>query len=311
MFEITGNNMDELLKKIINEIMTNGEEYFPRNMLIKEINGCHFRLENPRNRIIYNPERRFSIMFSLGEFLWYLAGENILETILYYNGNYGKYSDDGKTLHGAYGKRIFGDDTKCQFDRIVELLKSDKDTRQAVISIYNSNDSKIKTKDVPCTCILQFLIRNNKLNCITYMRSNDLILGTANDVFSFTMLQELVANELGLDVGWYEHITGSMHIYEKHFELAKKILEVPVKKIYTMPSMPLNAREKFKLLLENEKIYRKGQNIKTNIHEFSDDYFKDLDTILRFLFYKKQGKKELQEETRKVIKENYIDIIRG
>lgn len=309
MFEVIGNSMDEILKKIVNEIMMNGEEYSPRNMLIKEINGCHFRLENPRNRIIYNPERRFSVMFSLGEFLWYLAGKNDLETILYYNGNYDKYSDDGETLYGAYGKRIFGDDTKCQFDRIIELLKNDKDTRQAVISIYNSNDSKIKTRDVPCTCTLQFLIRNNRLNCITYMRSNDLILGTANDVFSFTMLQELVANELELEVGWYEHITGSMHIYGEHFEVARKILEVPVNKIYTMPSMPVNARKKFEILLENEKIYR--QNINTKTYEFTDEYFKDLDTILRFLFYKKQREKELQEEIRKVIKENYMGVIRG
>ena len=48
MFGVAGNSMDEILKKIIAEIMTNGEEYSPRNMLIREINGCHFRLDNPR-----------------------------------------------------------------------------------------------------------------------------------------------------------------------------------------------------------------------------------------------------------------------
>ena len=143
MFGVAGNSMDEILKKIIAEIMTNGEEYSPRNMLIREINGCHFRLDNPRNRIIYNPERRFSLTFALGEFLWYLAGKNDLETILYYNGHYDRYSDDGQTLYGAYGKRIFGDDEKCQVDRIIELLRKDKDTRQAVISIYNSNVKSI------------------------------------------------------------------------------------------------------------------------------------------------------------------------
>ena len=309
MFGVAGNSMDEILKKIIAEIMTNGEEYSPRNMLIREINGCHFRLDNPRNRIIYNPERRFSLTFALGEFLWYLAGKNDLETILYYNGHYDRYSDDGQTLYGAYGKRIFGDDEKCQVDRIIELLRKDKDTRQAVISIYNSNDNKNITKDVPCTCTLQFLIRNNRLNCITYMRSNDLILGTVNDIFSFTMLQELVANEVGVEIGWYEHIAGSMHIYKEHYELARKIFDVPLDRVYTMPNMPDNARDKFQTLLKNEKIYR--HNLSVGLQEFSDDYFKDLDNILKFLSYKKRGEKKLQEEIRERIIKNYVGVIRG
>ena len=46
--------------------------------------------------------------------------------------------------------------------------------------------------------LFKFLIRDNKLNMITTMRSNDIYLGFTYDVFIFTLMQEILANELGM-----------------------------------------------------------------------------------------------------------------
>ena len=56
----------------------------------------------------------------------------------------------------------------------------------------------------------------------TYMRSNDLWMGFPNDVFQFTCMQIYLAMRLGLDLGTYTHIAGSLHLYERDFEKAKE-----------------------------------------------------------------------------------------
>jgi thymidylate synthase len=48
------------------------------------------------------------------------------------------------------------------------------------------------------------------------MRSNDIWMGFPYDVFSFTAMQCLMAMELGLGIGTYTHIAGSLHLYERN-----------------------------------------------------------------------------------------------
>ena len=72
------------------------------------------------------------------------------------------------------------------------------------------------TKDLPCTISLQYLIREGALHCIVYMRSNDLWLGFPYDVFCFTAFQTKLAMELGVKLGTYTHIAGSLHLYERN-----------------------------------------------------------------------------------------------
>ena len=61
------------------------------------------------------------------------------------------------------------------------------------------------------------------------MRSNDIIFGLCNDVFTFSMFQQLMLNELNsrganVSLGSYNHHAGSLHLYERHYKMASKIL---------------------------------------------------------------------------------------
>ncbi|MDU4834782.1 MAG: thymidylate synthase, partial [Enterococcus faecium] len=129
-----------------------------------------------------------------------------------------KFSDDGSILQGAYGPKIVP-----LIDDLIQLLKNDTGTRRAVIPLYSADDLGKESKDIPCTLSLEFLIRNNKLHLITNMRSNDIFLGLPYDIFSFTMLQEYIAYQLGVDLGCYYHYVGSLHVYQRNF---KKIEEI-------------------------------------------------------------------------------------
>jgi hypothetical protein len=82
---------------------------------------------------------------------------------------------------------------------VAELLK-DHDSRRALVLINRANDQIYAvdhgSKDVPCTLSLQFFVRDNKLHLHAHMRSNDVFWGLTYDLFSFTMLQEVMMLEL-------------------------------------------------------------------------------------------------------------------
>lgn len=218
--EIVGNTLDEVYVQAVSHIMDDGIEVDPRGLLVKEIQGLYIKVNKPWKHVITNSARKMDLRFAVGEFLWYIDKDSSLERMLFYNKRYKNFSDDGITLHGAYGPRIF----KKSWIEAKEKLCSDIHSRQAVISIYDDNlDLKTQTKDVPCTLTMHFMIRNNKLHLFVNMRSNDFIWGFPYDTFSFTMFQELMAKEIGVKMGAYHHFINSAHIYKRHFELSKKI----------------------------------------------------------------------------------------
>jgi thymidylate synthase len=106
----------------------------------------------------------------------------------------------------------------------IEELKRNKESRRAVISIRN-NEIDSKTTDPPCMQSIQYLIRNNKLDCMILFRSNDLPEAFYFNAFGLIKLQEKVASELGLEVGTYTHRSNSMHCYEKDFPLLSNFVK--------------------------------------------------------------------------------------
>ena len=197
----------------------------PRGMEIKELMNVMVTIKNPRNRLAYHKDRAYNLPFNIAELVAIITGENSVEFVSYFNKNVAQFSDDGETFYGAYGPRVLG-----QISGLLDKLTKE-DSRQAVINIYDgSKDLYQETKDVPCTIALQFMIRENKLNLTTFMRSNDLFWGYQYDVFNFTMIQEWIYNELksldkfkDLELGTYTHFATSLHVYERHFKLLESM----------------------------------------------------------------------------------------
>lgn len=232
--------MDEIQREVLQALLSRGQRVHPRDQWVTEITGLTLELENPRARLIYSPNRKFSLPFAVGELCWYLSGSNRLDIIKHYSQRYAQFSDDNETLHGAYGYRLFTDNLTgfVQWDTVIHKLRMDPDTRQAILHLHMPQDLTQQTRDVPCTCYLQFLIRQGRLDLIVCMRSNDIIWGTPYDVFSFTMLQEIMARQLNLEVGIYKHFAGSMHIYDRHLSMADRILSERHCPKHVMPPMP-------------------------------------------------------------------------
>lgn len=179
-----------------------------------EIINAITELTDPTRNIVTNEVRNLSMRYGIGEMLWYMSGNNELKEIQKYTKGWDRMSDDGVHVNSNYGwciKYKFGFD---QWEYIKNMLKEHPETRQAVIHIKSADNKE--SKDVNCTISLQFFIRDGKLYCTAYMRSNDIWLGYPYDVFQFTNMQILLSMELGLELGTYTHIAGSLHLYERN-----------------------------------------------------------------------------------------------
>lgn len=216
----------------------------PRGMKIKEKLGVQFRITDPRDRLPYVEARNFSLSYFVAESIWYMSGSNSTEWISRYAPFWKGISDDGVTANSAYGARIFRNNPRIaggeivQWEYVKDELRKDTDSRRAVIHIRTPEDSVYAKKDVPCTLALQFFIRDEKLHLHVNMRSSDIILGIAYDVPAFTLMQEVMANELGVGLGEYCHTSNSLHCYERDFEMLDAIASSGYVAHDPMPPLP-------------------------------------------------------------------------
>jgi thymidylate synthase len=213
-------NATEAFEMVYKELTNQAKEGFKQpsraGNIVGEIVNAVVCIHNPYDNIVTLDTRNMPVKYAIGELLWYLSGTNKLDAILPYSKFWKNISDDNVTVNSAYGYRIFEKFGFDQWEHVKELLKKDPYSRQAVIHIKDADNKP--TKDTPCTVSLQFQIREDKLYCTTYMRSNDIWLGFPYDVFSFTCLQIKMAMELGVGLGSYTHVAGSLHLYERNWD---------------------------------------------------------------------------------------------
>lgn len=203
--------------QLLNMILQHGEESAPRGLPIKELLGLSLTVPNMLQNIIVHPKRDLNYRFMVAEWLWITAGREDLEFLLRYNKNYAAFSDDGTILSGAYGPRI-----ASQRDFVLQTLRKDPDSRQAVLSIWDRNPKP--SKDIPCTLTMQFLIRQKLLHVIVNMRSSDAWWGIPYDLYTFCQLGNMIAGELNVEPGPLQLHLGSSHLYQPFYKVAAEVI---------------------------------------------------------------------------------------
>lgn len=117
----------------------------------------------------------------------------------------------------------------------IQLLKSDSDTRKAVLPIFNGSgeDDTLYyhgSKRIPCSMYYDFLIRQNGkgekvLHICYHQRSSDFAQHFGNDIYLAWRLMEYVAQEVGVKPGYLYHTIDSLHIYKKDWHFLSCNLE--------------------------------------------------------------------------------------
>ena len=128
-------------------------------------------------------------------------------------------------INSNYGKLIFDDKYYRQFDNVVNELNHDPDSRRAVMiynrpSIWTEFDENGKN-DFICTNAVSYYIRDNHLQSVVQMRSNDVVFGYKNDYAWQRYVMDMVANEVDCEVGSLTWQVQNLHVYERHFDLVK------------------------------------------------------------------------------------------
>ncbi len=208
---IVRSNIGTAWSTLLRCLLSEGSKVAPRKQACREVIDVKFKVFEPRKNLVVTPYRRLAYKFAVAEWLWIWYGLDDVKTIARYNPNVSKFSDDGKVFAGAYGPHIVG-----QWERTIDKLREDPDTRQAVITILANVFRIPSSKDVPCTVSIQFLRRPvGTLNTIVTMRSSDVWLGLPYDFFTFSMLMNIACAQLRLKIGTLTFNLGSSHLYER------------------------------------------------------------------------------------------------
>lgn len=176
--------------------------------------------ERPLERVLFDPVRDANPFFHLMEALWMLAGRNDVAWLARFNQRMATYSDDGVVFNAAYGYRWrqqfnLANGSTDQLSAIVKLLRADRDSRRAVLQIWDAKaDLGVASKDLACNTQAMFKVRGGRLNMTVSNRSNDIVWGCygANAVH-FSVLLEYMAARIGVEPGQYRQISDSFHAY--------------------------------------------------------------------------------------------------
>jgi thymidylate synthase len=276
--------LDDLMRDAVEAIIDQGQHVTARRGSFTELIGVMLHLQDPRARLS-RTQTRGRPFSALGEFCWYMGGCDDLPSIEYYIPEYRNEAIEGM-LPGAYGPRLVGARDHDQLGRTIALLKEHQTSRKAVIRLFDAQDLRTGQRDVPCTCTLQYFTRAGRLDAVTYMRSNDVYLGLPHDVFCFTLLQEYVARRLGVKLGSYKHIVGSLHLYDEHKQGALRFLREGFQSTeYPMPAMPVTDPEgSLSALLQAEAELRESCVNSRNVDALIaavDSFWGDLIRLLR------------------------------
>lgn len=237
MLVLTHSSANELYAAVCREVRRHGQRATPRGMPTTEVLGAHLCLTEPRRRFIsLPPNRLLNPAFAVAEALWILSGSDD-PWIFTYNRSLARYANAGR-LQGAYGPRMRRWRSEVdQLDHVRRLLLRDPDSRQAVVQLYDPSRDTRGYRDVPCTLNYRFFLRRSRLEMHTSMRSNDAWLGLPYDLFTATVLHELMAGWLGAKLGTYHHHVDSLHIYAQHDELSAAVAESTVAASPVMPAL--------------------------------------------------------------------------
>ncbi len=161
----------------------------------------------------------------LHEVLWYLSGENHIRNLRSHTKIWDAWADEDGNLETAYGyywrhfpsaeKDKNGNWQVTEVDQIkyvIDEIRKKPYSRRLVVSAWEPGNAT-KSKLPPCHYSFVFNVSDNKLNCHLTQRSGDIALGIPFNLAAYSILTQIIAQEVGLDFGFFAHTIIDAHIY--------------------------------------------------------------------------------------------------
>lgn len=230
MIVIEGYSADELFIKIAQQLLRHGNIVRPRQLETRELRDVFLTLHDPTQCIVTLPERAINHNYLDGEMRWYESGSLDVAEIAKISSFWQSLADDRGKVNSNYGYLAYFQQCpngQSQFDWCVQKIRSDADTRQALI-VYNQPMHKYAdNKDFVCAASQFFRQHDGVIDCTVYMRSNDVIYGLSYDLPWFVSVHQKICEQTGYKLGVYQHFTSSLHVYQKHYAMLRNMARFP------------------------------------------------------------------------------------
>ena len=209
-------DIPQLYSEMVYLLNTQGKEENSRNgRVISLQEPLLVTVATPRNRVLYDPIRDANPFFHLMEFVWMMSGSNEPNWIKQFNARFEEYADPSGVIHGAYGHRWRNHFDNDQLHTAIRILRNNPESRRVVLGMWDpSEDLGTEHNDLPCNTHIYLRIVDGSLNMTVSNRSNDVIWGMSGaNAVHMTMLQELIAQAVDVEVGTYSVMTVNAHMY--------------------------------------------------------------------------------------------------
>lgn len=226
----TFTGMDDAYYAIFKQCLSDGEDMDHRAGTCREMRPYHFSLVRPDAGLYTGASRRMNYRFWAAETLCYLAGwgeheaQRCAELLIKLNSNYHNFShnynlhtdvnnsDNNVSTVELFPMVRYGDGFGQGLARCYDTLKKKPGSRQAYLTTWD-RDTPHGYSESPCLASAQYFLDRCGLAALYNIRSNDLNWGVPYDVASNCCIQWTLAGALGMPLGKYHHMAGSMHYY--------------------------------------------------------------------------------------------------
>lgn len=172
--------------------------------------------------------RNTAIKTGINEILWiYQDQDSKLETA---HSRGIMWWDEWNIGDGTIGQRYGATVKKWDLlNNLLTGLKNDPFSRRHIINMLQESDLKETTGLYPCAYETMWSVRELNgdmfLDMTLNQRSNDYIMAGYINKIQYVALQMMVASHLNYKVGKFCHYVQNLHIYDRHIEAAKELLE--------------------------------------------------------------------------------------
>lgn len=187
--------------------------------------GAHYRVDLAKGfPLLTTKEIQWKSM--LHELLWYLSGEDHIRNLRKHTKIWDAWADADGNLETAYGHywRHFPSAERNrrtgawniretdQIQYVLDTLKTEPTSRRLVVSAWEPGNATA-SRLPPCHYTFAFNVQDGRLNCHLTQRSGDLALGIPFNLACYATLTQMIAQEAGLELGWFSHTIVDVHIY--------------------------------------------------------------------------------------------------
>jgi len=237
---------------LIRHIQSNGVEKTDRTGTgTKSIFGYQMRF-NLEEGFPLITTKKIHIKSVIHELLWFLKGDTNIQ-YLKENGVriWNEWANEKGDLGPVYGHqwRNWNSEGIDQIKEMIRTIKFNPDSRRIIVNAWNpcvlpdtsisfsENIANNKAALPPCHTFFQCYLADGKLSLQLYQRSADVFLGVPFNIASYALLNMMLAQVTGNNLGEFIHTFGDAHIYSNHKEqINTQLSRIPRK----LPTVILN-----------------------------------------------------------------------